>query len=79
MYTAHDAVWKMVDRDNKPVPDGQYRLFVELADYDTDEVKAKAMGVSNALVEVPFDTTKRPQTITLKDTDYLFNMNLSVK
>lgn len=73
VHEPHSVTWNHSNWKNEPVPAGEYKFSVEVADYDTNDEK----GAANAMIELMVDTAKG--TYTMGDYDARYYPQVSVR
>lgn len=66
-HGSHEAKWNLSDATGKPVPDGKYRLRVEVTDRD-------AMG---QLLSLPFTRSSEAFEVTADDSDFFADVSFT--
>ena len=77
-HKQHMASWDMTDRDGKQVPEGQYTLHIEVADYDVDNPDRLNKDAKNALWSIDFDTKAAPSKLMPPAAEYFTDLKLEL-
>lgn len=78
MHKQHVVTWDMTDRDGSKVAEGEYMLFVEVADYDVANEDRANLEAKNALLRVELDTRDAPRELPVETSEFFSGARLEL-